>query len=460
MHYSKLYKQLCFACLSVAILACSPVKMPPSESQEATAVTPSEQTTHDQAFYDNVMNAAPILPQDLNDERTYCLADGATSNMVSPAQAFSTAAQSKLSLPGWEARVASDWQYFSAPASKGKILVIDTKQQNTNVGYRYLANDNTQNSVYEPWSSSKIFAFTGAVAKVRSEAQNIGANAKIGDTLVSDMITAINSYEINGSAPADSNALATLFANIATRDYLTDLFHQDWLKLDNASVYFRGAYGPSAYTPANYKWLSLANNQYISLKPVINAADDPGYLSYRCDTCGLTGNKAMTTLAQAEWLKRLAMHQQNPEYAHPHLQFEDIQVLFYGQGQSQAKQATGGMMMGISNMLQIALAQAISTDDQGIDTKRAKQILDTATQGKWRVFQKIGWGPSETRSTTENVVLAQVCLPHYQGGRSFTLAAQVALPGASEQNLSSAGQAMQQLLNQSMSELLNHPDTL
>ena len=62
------------------------------------------------------------------------------------------------------------------------------------------------------------------------------------------------------------------------------------------------------------------------------SSDDPGYLSYRCDSCGLTGNKAMTTLAQAEWLKRLVSHQREPITQMPYLQSSDVDVLLNGTG--------------------------------------------------------------------------------------------------------------------------------
>ena len=74
------------------------------------------------------------------------------------------------------------------------------------------------------------------------------------------------------------------------------------------------------------------------------------------------------------------------------------------------------MMVGISHIVTNALAKVIAPND----SRSAKEVLDTATNGQWRVWQKIGWGPSETRSTTETVMLAHVCLGNYQGGREFT----------------------------------------
>ncbi|MBC3765645.1 hypothetical protein H8B19_07135 [Neptunicella marina] len=68
----------------------------------------------------------------------------------------------------------------------------------------------------------------------------------------------------------------------------------------------------------------------------------------------------------------------------------------------------------------------------------------------------MGWGPSETRGTGELVVLSQVCLPHYQGGRSFTLAAQTSAPEPEEASVARAGLKMQTLLNGAMQQLLKN----
>jgi hypothetical protein len=120
------------------------------------------------------------------------------------------------------------------------------------------------------------------------------------------------------------------------------------------------------------------------------------------------------------------------------------------------------MTLGISTMLQHAIAKSLQPNLQGTmqavaQPLDAKQILDQMSNGKWRVFQKIGWGPSETRSTTENVVLAFVHLPSVNpaiASRSFVVAAQVAVPDAKEENLGLAGLKMQALLDATISEYI------
>jgi hypothetical protein len=431
----KINKYLCVI-LGVFIVACSPVKDTGLHSGNA------EQTNNElQGFYETVMLAAPFMPKNQTSQHIACgtLRDAKDDD-------YKTSAQSNYNDYGWEQRIAHKPNFFSSPASNGKVLLIDFAQQGENIAYRYLSNDNTHNQVYEPWSSSKIFAFTGAISALRE--QGMGAQAQIGDTYIADMITGINSYEAFGTASGESNALATFFANVAGREGLTNLFYDDWLKLSTPGIYFRGAYGPVAFVPTSYKWQMLNDDTNVDITPFLEASDDPAYLPYRCEQCGLTGNKPMTTLAQAEWLKRLATHTRDTSTQHPNLSSDDVLTLFYGNGHSYDDARFAGMTLGISTMLQRAIANAIAQEE----IEDPKSYLDELTQGKWRVFQKIGWGPSETRSTTENVVLAHVCLPHFQGGREFTIAAQVAVPDAKEENLPLAGIKMQGLLQSSLTQ--------
>jgi len=419
-------------------------------------------------FFKQIMNAAPILPKDIKNRDLSC---GDVNNMTTPQRFFRPETQTNFKENYWDTRITRNWAFFDIPKSDGKILVIDFKQAGETLGYRYLANDKTQTDIYEPWSSAKIQAFTGAVAQVRKMNSLVGAEAKIGDTLIADMITSIHRYSSSGSADNDSNALANFFSNTAGRDYLSSLIFDEWLKFADQNVFFRGAFGADSFVPSNTLWSALMPPSKAELPsaPSVNInllesnSDDPGYLNYTCEQCGNTGNKPMSTLVQAEWLKRLATHERSKQTQHPELKSEDIQVLFYGNSISTNVIPVGGMMQGVSNMLQIAIANAMSNQDVGkhiTSATKAKQILDQNTQGKWRVFQKIGWGASDTRKSSENVVLAHVCLPHYQGGREFTVAAQTAIDGNSDESISIAGMQMQINLNKAMKSLLNHPSTL
>ncbi|MBB1470257.1 hypothetical protein H5232_17665 [Pseudoalteromonas sp. SG41-5] len=414
-----------------------------SQPQQETVASLQEQH---KTFYQQVMLAAPVLPADLTN---IPMQAHLVANRVAQSH-YKTAAQVNYSQLGWQQRVAADWHYFDIPTSQGKLLVIDYQQQGNQLAYRYLANG-TQNDLYEPWSSSKIQAFSGAIAKVRQINPELGAHALIGDSNVADLITSINSYEHFGSADGNSNAIASYFINVAGRDYLSNLFADNWLKLNDSRIMFKGAYATEIFTPSTIRWQSTDSDVIASNIAYFTVnTDDPAYLDYRCDGCGLTGNKAMTTLAQAEWLKRLASHTREPLTQQPLLQAQDIDVLFNGTGNTDKTAKVGGMMQGLSQMITDSLAQALAPDD----TRPAKQILDELTQGQWRVWQKIGWGPSETRSTTETVMLAHVYLPFIQGGREFTLVAQNSVPGASEKNLAVVGLKMQANFTHAFKQLL------
>ncbi len=420
--------------------------LPALDAQES-----KPQTKHNQAvidFYPQVMNANPPMPADLSQRFISCPISTRQKLTVQPD--YKTSAQVDYQHSGWEKRISADWTFFSPDEEQGKVLVIDFANVADGLAYRYLANANTEDQLYEPWSSSKIMAFTAAVAKARE--QGVGAMSKAGETHLADLITSINSYAPFGQADGNSNAIATYLLNITGRDRATALFHDDWLKLANAKVRFRGAYEVELFKPATPYWYSLNSDNKASMPELEKNSDDPGYQSYRCEECGLTGNKPMTTLAQAEWLKRLASHERDKLTRQPGLEAEDIQVLFYGTGHTDTDHQVGGMMQGISTMLQHALADAIS----GKSGSDPKTVLDQATNGQWRTWQKIGWGPSGTRGTGENVVLAHVCLPDYQGGREFTVAAQASYPGDEDIMVNYAGMKIQAILNTSMQQLLSN----
>ncbi len=463
-----------------------------TDLDSAILVTNTNNDDKAKRFYDNVMNAPAILPAKIEHQFISCPVihkeasqqkglEQKTSRDKTLDGFYQTSQQVDYLQAEWEKRISADWTFFQASQTAGKILVIDFKQTSDGLAYRYLANDNTHNQLYEPWSSSKVLAFTAAVSKARQKSNGkVGAMSRAGEHPLADLITSINSYEVFGKADGNSNAIATYFLNLVGRDQATALFHQDWLKLSNPLIRFRGAYERELFIPTDSYWAVQTTNNKIAMPPLEKNRDDAGYQEYRCEECGLTGNKPMTTLAEAEWLKRLAAHERDEQTRMPALKNEDVKVLFYGTGHSDKTQKVGGMMLGISAMLQHALANAISqTTSENIisastetamsastekalsastDLANSKLILDSATNGEWRVWQKIGWGPSETRGTGENVVLAHVCLPHFQGGREFTVAAIASSPARNptpdELDVGYAGLKMQILLDQSIAKLL------
>jgi len=433
---------------AAALLVLSACTPEPPATEDATIEEPSAAAT----YLDNVLNPPPLLPARLDELSIDCRIPASEET-----PGYRTAAEADYASPGWEQRIASDWSYFSAPADEGWLTVIDFRQEPSGLAYRYLANDRSHDRLYEPWSSSKIMAFTAAVARLR--AHGIGADARVGGVALADLITSINSYEPFGDADGNSNAIATFLLNLAGREYATALFHDEWLMLANEDVRFRGAYATEVFTPASYEFVSADGNNRYTPDVFAAAADDPHYLTYRCEQCGTDGNKAMTALAQTEWLKRLASHDRVPATRHPGLERDDVETVFFGKHHSEDEQRVGGMLAGISTQLPRVLA-AILSGASVADVDDPKAVLDEFSDGRWRIYQKLGWGPSETRGMSELVVLAHVCLPQEGAGREFTLLGRAAVPGAdvNEHGVGAAGIKLEALLAKSLPELLEPRD--
>ena len=395
----------------------------------------------DLAFYEDVFSAAPYEPSDTSHYLPSCA-------RTLDSDAYKTVAESGLDT-GWQNSIAHDWAFFDVPATQSKITVIDYAQTPSGLGYRYLANANTQSVVYEPWSSSKVMAIVGALSKFEP---NVAADTLVGNARLADLVTSVHSYAEAGLADGNSNAIATYFANVASRDYLTQLFHAGWIHTPNANVRFRGAYGPVSFMPESDLWTSASLDYSQAVAHYAEGPDDPGYQTYRCEQCGLTGNKPMSTLAEAEFLKRLVSGEREPLTQLPGFDNSDLTMLLYAPGHSSTAGNVGGMMSGIGLMLARSIATALAPNDK----REPNEVLDELTSGKWRLFQKIGAGPSETRQQGETVLLAHVCLPNVQGGREFTLAVQSEVPGNNDAAVGRAAKAMQATLNTSMAQLLAH----
>lgn len=423
------------AAICVTMAACSS-DVDVLDEQAATA-----ERSAGQAFLEDVLNAEPYLPANLDELGLGCdIPEQADSPL------YRTSADVDYGAYGWESRIASDWDGLPGGAELGWLTIIDYRREPDGLAYRYLANEETQDRLYEPWSSSKIMAFTAALSKLRGE--GIGADSSVGGVALADLITGINLYAPFGAASGDSNAIASYFLNLATRDFATALFHDAWLKLANDGVRFRGAYATEVFNPQPNTFVSGDGERRYSPDMVASSPEDPGYLAYRCDTCGTDGNKAMTALAEAEWLKRLAVHDRDPATGLPMLETEDVEATFYGRFHTDER-PVGGMLMGISRFLPDAIAEALG------GTGDTQAVLDQATDGRWRVYQKIGWGPSETRGTSEIVIIAHVCLPEL--GREFTLAGRAAVPGAdpNEYGVGDAGRKLFALLEMAMAQVLS-----
>ena len=388
-----------------------------------------------------LMSGAALLPSDLSERTTRC----EVAEHPDRIEGYLSSEQTDYANYGWEKRAASDWKFFSAKPSEGKVLLIDVKNKDEQYVYQYLSNG-TQNDLFEPWSSSKVMAITAAMATAKEA--GLKDVTQVGTVPFSDLVTSIHSYSSFGQSNASSNSIATYFINLVGRERLTNYFSDGWLKLSNKSIRIRGGYGEAPYQPQPNLWFDKQNPEGVFVGGFQSSQQDPLAQSYRCDECGLTGNKPQTTLAMAEWLKRLAMQERDPLTSFPGLELTDVDKLFYGVGQSQPNQKVGGMMQGIGQGLAYAIAETVSNKYE----PEPQKFLDDLTQGQWRIWQKIGWGPSETRGAAEYVLLAHVCLPHYQGGKEFTISAQVGIDGATEADELKVGMKMQSLLLKSMKE--------
>ena len=109
---------------------------------------------------------------------------------------------------------------------------------------------------------------TGKVRAIilKARQQGMSPHAMAGAHRISDLITSINTYEPSANADGNSNAIATYFANIAGRDFLTSLFHDRWLLLHNPLIRFRGAYGPTAFEPSAPTWLNLTTQAVVNIR--------------------------------------------------------------------------------------------------------------------------------------------------------------------------------------------------
>ncbi|MDN7126105.1 hypothetical protein [Pseudidiomarina terrestris] len=399
-----------------------------------------------EAYYEQVMGAPPLLPANAEQRWQAC------APAIAPASdSYKTVRESGVS-KGWVERSVHDWSFFDASAEDGKVLVIDYARKGEELAFRYLANAQTHDDLYEPWSSSKIMAYSGALSLLSDNFAQ--PDTTVGDLKLADLITSVHSYEASGAADGNSNAYAYYLANLAGRDYLTALFHDAWLHIGQPQVKFRGAYGPAAYAPVDRFWRTPSRSVSAAFVPYDS---DPGMLGYRCEDCGLTGNKPMTTLVSAEFLKRLATHKRVPETRMPGLSDDAVMMLFYGPGHSANSANAGGMMAGASLMPHRAIAAALKTHLPELAELSTQQVLDQATAGNWRIFHKLGAGPSETRGTSEVVALAHVCLPLASGTREFTVAAQASVAGNSYENVGIAGAKLERLLTETVQTLLTNP---
>ncbi len=399
-------------------------------------------TSEDEVYEHHGLDAYGPVPQNLEDRFLTCPVSDKpkTGTFNGKSYTYKSAAEARYDADGWQDRVASDWSALSRLVPPNmEAVVIDIRRVGGVPHYLYLSNGK-QNAVYEPWSSSKFMAISGAMARARTESGGkVGGDGTVGNVSLGDMTTAVHTYAAKGSAPGGgssgvdgSNGMSNYFFRVAGADYLTDLLHDKWLRLPDRSK-FRGGYGAFSFNEGSLNWTSADGRSTTRMGRIEN---------------GITGDKTMSAIAQAEWLKRLTQFETDPSTRLPGfdgtIQAEDTRALLYGNLKRNGE--IGGMLAGESVYLLQGLLPGVRIgrpDAFGGEPNRAsKEILDRVTGGKWRVFHKLGAGVSRTRNVSEIVMATYACLPGYDGGREFVI-----ITSAHASNLSAANTATQTAFN-------------
>ncbi len=351
---------------------------------------------------------------------------------------YRTDSESQPRSPGWESRVALDSHALDGlvPASD-RAVVIDIRRVEGKPAYAYFGAHGLVHETYEPWSSAKIMAASAAMARVRGQSDaRVGGPASAGPSAIGDLITAMESYATSGNVPGASNEIAGYFLTVAGAERTNALFGASWLNLTGDASGFhlstvagrsRSAWGAAPY-PAGRTW-SMADGASATVTLDTQMVDD----------------KPVSALAQAEWLKRLSQHVLAPEASMPGFQAADLDVLFYGKPGSSK---VGGMLAGVSAYVANALA---GTTALGPAETVARIDALNGGRSNWRVFDKVGWGDSSTRSRSEVVLVSYTCLPEYDGGHELVIALRTSVPRSS---VDAAGKVAQATMSKLVDEAL------
>jgi hypothetical protein len=320
--------------------------------------------------------------------------------------AYKTSAQADYRSPHWESRIAKDFRALDGLVGDDtQAVIVDVRRVGGVPAYAYFGNGGTAHDVYEPWSASKFQAASAALARVRQESGGeVGGDARVGRVAVSDLVTALHSYGPSGDVTASSNAIGGYLLQVAGTDFASKLFGDGWLGLDDDASRFRSGYGAAPFEPESAPWVG-PDGTAAAITPKRDA---------------MNGDKLMSAFAQAEWLRRLALHEDEPDTRMPGLTSDDLEVLFYG---ADRNGEPGGMSAGVSTYLAQAIASASTADE-------ARATLGRVAGPHWRIFSKVGWGDSSTRNRSEVVTVAYACLPELGGGRELVVAARTSLAGA------------------------------
>jgi hypothetical protein len=276
------------------------------------------------------------------------------------------------------------------------FTIIDIKRDvNSGAVYgKYISNGQDQTS-FQPWSSSKIFASSNAAAHLRKICGPLsGGIAQMKETCaqtwLADMLTVITTYDENHNLT--SNSLAGYMHSIGGHQAADNLLHS-WLDRPSTES-FGGNYGEKVPPQICWNFTNPSTGEDCHLTP-----DYPNY--------PVIPNH-MSSFSMAEWLRRLVLYREiSDDDRLPFIEWEDVQTLLYGREPGDGlgfwpDLQWGGMSEDASVYLQTALNQ---TYPGGL------QELDNKTNGNWRIFSKLGYGQSDATGNFEGVLNGYVCVP-------------------------------------------------
>lgn len=256
--------------------------------------------------------------------------------------------------------------------------------------YRYLSNGR-HDDVVQPWSSTKFMAAANAGARLRVESgYRVGLTGRVDGWPLGDLVTVVHAYD---ERHFTSNGLSRYFHDVGGRRQVQGLI-SSWLGRP-AGETFGGNYGAPA---ANLGFRFQDGEASVQLAQ--DRAMPPA--------------NQLSTFTLAEFLKRLVMHREDAATRLPGIQWADVRTLLYG--------AEDSRLYGAS-------------DPQGMEADTAVYIqqafdvpaMEQRSLGKWRVFSKLGHGPSRGG---EFVHVGYACLPKLdnsgepvlEAGKEFFLA--------------------------------------
>ena len=280
-----------------------------------------------------------------------------------------------------------------------RVAVILIRRVNGVPHYHYISNG-TEEDVFQPWSTTKVFAAANAAATLEIESNyKVGLTAHVDGTPLGDFVSSMVSYDDN---PYTSNSLGAYFHNIGGRTKANGLIHADWLNRPQSES-FGGNYGDQA-APLGYTFIEPGGPSWTTQsKPTPNPAI----------------SNALSAHTMAEFLKRLVLHREEPQQRLPGIQWKDIRTLLYGANPSAAYGPWGGMTRDTAIYLQ---------------TSHDLDYIESRSHGRWSIFSKLGFGSG----TFVNVGYA--CFPVLDPqdqpvpgwGREFVIAARLESGGANE----------------------------